>query len=374
MASAWRGGRSSGRGGGRFSDEAWGSRDGWGSSGGKGGGRGSWGGSWGAGWNAESWDPAGGGGDGSGGASGSRRWQGGGDGGGGVGTGAGARGGGGGGRGSGAGEAALAVFGPIDGRALASLALCPDPGRGGFTATYEREPPSEGFASVNAGNGRSLHLGGSGLNGQFARDLGDAGLSIDKFQHVHQDLMARACAEPGALVEACDASRAGLVAAFGRVARADGAGFAAVDVFREGARPLHAANVAMVYCVGPDRRECGSDAEFLASIAELGESLALACAGYAARAASAASGLPPLRRVRVALVSGGKYSGKVSADLVAQHLLRGLVGGIGAGLGPEAQASDLTFELAYADACFAKALACLQSEFACPSSGEVGRD
>lgn len=239
----------------------------------------------------------------------------------------------------------------LDTHVLSKFVLCPNPGKGCFTSTYDAEPPVEtGFGSVNAGNGRSLRVGGSGLNGQFEKDLNAAGLRVGDFQRLHQELMASACAEPGKLVEARQCPR-GIAGAFARVLDADGGGFVAIDTFREDVRPLNPANVAMVYCIGPDRRELGSDAELLAAVCSLGESLARACCEYVARAAEREDELPTLRRVRVALVSGGKYAGKVPADSVALHLLQGLASAVcdvGSD-GPE-------FELAFADGCFQRAL------------------
>lgn len=266
----------------------------------------------------------------------------------------------------------------LDAGVLSSFVLCPDPGKGGFTATYESSPPVEqGFASVNAGSGRDLRLGGSGLNGQFARDLARAGMRTDAFRRTHQALMSAGCRDPGRLVRV-DGGSAGLAAVYGRVASTDGSGFVAIDIFPEGSRPLHPANVAMVYCVGPDRRELVSDEAFLASIHRLGESLALACGEY--NITSTALDLTLLRRVRVALVSGGKYSGSVPPDMVACWLLRGLAVGAsaastGAAHAPEAAAASVTipapvYELAFADGCFQRALQGLLLEAS--GSGDSG--
>lgn len=267
-------------------------------------------------------------------------------------------------------SAASEAFAP-DAEVLSKFILCPDPGPGGFTSTYDSAPSVDaGFGSVNAGNGRSMRLGGSGLNGQFAKDLQAAGLPTGDFQRLHQDLLSQACDEPQRLVKAKRCPR-GVLAAFARVADTDGGGFVAIDIFEEDARPLHRANVAMLYCIGPDRREAASDGAFLAQLSSLGASLASACRAYAARAAGEA--LPPLRRVRVALVSGGKYAGKVSADAVALHLLRGLAHRGAAdsrGEGPVAQEDDPVFELAFADAAFGRALARLRAEAQPPRGSE----
>lgn len=283
--------------------------------------------------------------------------------------------------------------------AFDAVVLCHDP-PSGFTPTYDAQPPASGFASVNAGNGKSLRVGGSGLNGQFAQDLERSGLNIGAFQRVHRDLMSLACREPGTLVEAPNASSnaAGLQCAFGRVSDSHGEGFVAIDVFHRERRPFHADNVAMVYCVGPDRRDLSSDDAFLSAIRLVGEDITRACMAYGEAAAS--KGLPAISRVRLALVSGGKYSGKVPPLDVARSLLRGLLRGLTAngsadGLvgriqtqGPDGgdgragakddevagppladSARPLVFELAYAGGRFREAVSALKAELATSPEG-----
>jgi len=243
------------------------------------------------------------------------------------------------------------------------LVFCPDPGTGCFTTTYETSPSVTCFGSVNAGSGRSLKVGGSGLNGQFEKDLHQAGQPVAKFQHVHSVLMKLAQAKPGELVEApADVvqKHGGLVGAFACVADADGNGFVAIDILQEGLRPLHAANAAMVYCVGPDRRQYETDVAFLQTLRELGENFVRACGGYNALASSApaSAGLQPLHRVRVALVAGGKYAGRVEKRLVARSILEGMLGGTA-----HPTTEDCPeFELAYVDNIFKQAWDELQHE------------
>jgi len=238
----------------------------------------------------------------------------------------------------------------LDPAALSRLrfVFCPDPGPGAFTAAFDAGPSGgRCFGSVNAGSGRSLRVGGTGLNGQFGRDLAAAGQPVPAFQRLHEGLMRLACTSPGCLVEAPPAllsGHRGVVAACARVADSDGRGFVAVDVLQEEFRPLHPANVAMVYCVGPDRRQCGSDEEFLAILEQLAEGLALACGGYSSLAAAAAPKLPPLHRVRVGLVSGGKYAGRVPKALVARSLVLGVARG--------AEGQDTEYEFAYDEGVF----------------------
>jgi len=234
--------------------------------------------------------------------------------------------------------------------------FCPDPGRGNFTPTYDADPPAPHFASVNAGSGRSLRVGGSGLNGQFEKDLAMAGQPVAEFQRVHQGLMRLACASPGSLVRAPPEllqHHGGLLGAFARAADSDGHGFVVVDFFREGSRPKHTANIAMVYCVGPDRRQCSSDDEFLCSLSMLGEGVGRTCSSYNsfAIATSDVDSFMPLQRVRMGLVSGGKYAGSVPKVTVARFLLIGLARGI-VGEGLPLEASGFSVELAYDDGVF----------------------
>mmetsp|Transcript_56471 Transcript_56471/g.108968 ORF Transcript_56471/g.108968 Transcript_56471/m.108968 type:complete len:379 (-) Transcript_56471:74-1210(-) len=217
------------------------------------------------------------------------------------------------------------------------VAFCPDPGRGCFTTTFDAQPAIDsGIASVNAGS-HSLRVGGTGLNGQFERDLQTAGHRTNEFQRLHQCLMRLAQQSPGVPVAAPAAAlerHGGLLAAVARCSKQDGAGFVAVDVFAEAYRPLHQANTSMVYCVGPDRRNCRNDDEFLEALEDLGEGVLLTCVGYnelaSARDDSGRPSLPQLERVRMGLVSGGKYAGRVSKAVVARALLLGLSRGAAA--------------------------------------------
>lgn len=256
------------------------------------------------------------------------------------------------------------------------LVFCPDPGPGKFTATFEAAPPMENFASVNAGSGRSLKVGGSGLNGQFEKDLASAGQPVERYQRLHQSLMTAACAAPGRLVglpsEALRSVGGAVAACFGRVASSDGRGFVAIDVFARESRPLNVENIAMVYCVGPDRRELRGDAEFLEHLAELGEGLAQVCCGYNSRLANVSelSHLPALWRVRVGLVSGGKYAGRVPKEKVARALLEGLSRGV-SGFESEADQTggdEMEFEMAFDKGVFEDAWKVLQEEEAVKSS------
>eukprot|EP00929_Paragymnodinium_shiwhaense_P016008 TRINITY_DN124118_c0_g1_i1.p1 TRINITY_DN124118_c0_g1~~TRINITY_DN124118_c0_g1_i1.p1 ORF type:complete len:365 (-),score=86.31 TRINITY_DN124118_c0_g1_i1:40-1134(-) len=238
-----------------------------------------------------------------------------------------------------------------------AVVFCKNPGPGKFTSLYEADPPMENFASVNAGNGRKLHIGGSGINGQFERELSAARHPIAEYQKVHQLLMNLACKVPGELVRAPEGSlerHTALTDAFAMVQDSEGHGFVVVDVFRPDLRPLHQENVAMVYCVGPDRREHSSDDSFVAALQQLGESVAHACNCYNAVVAEAHvdGSLPPLWRVRMSLVSGGKYAGKVPKPIVARTLLRGLVRGTAAATSGDGVADELEFELTYDEGVF----------------------
>mmetsp|Transcript_6645 Transcript_6645/g.10258 ORF Transcript_6645/g.10258 Transcript_6645/m.10258 type:complete len:135 (+) Transcript_6645:3-407(+) len=102
------------------------------------------------------------------------------------------------------------------------------------------------------------------------------------------------------------------------------------------------------------RRQYGSDAEFLEALEQLGQGLAVTCGGYSSTAEAAK--LPRLRRVRVGLVGGGKYAGKVPKVLVARSLLRGVA------RGAAEQEEDVEYEFAYDEGVFEKAWQELQAE------------
>lgn len=194
---------------------------------------------------------------------------------------------------------------------------------------FDAQPSMENFASANIGVGGSLEDGGVGLDGQFDSALADAGHSPGDFQKVHQHLFSQACTKPGMLVaaepEALKQTN-GLEAAFAMVATADGRSFVALDIFKKEHRPLHVENIAMVYCVRPDRRSFEYDEDFLEALSLLGEVCAHVCNCYNYRVANEKSNLalPPVWRVRMGLVSGGKLVGDVSDHAVALALLRGL--------------------------------------------------
>lgn len=243
-------------------------------------------------------------------------------------------------------------------RLTVEFLFCPDLGRGHFTGTYEAAPLQR-FGSVNAGSGRSLRVGGSGLNGQFERDLANAGQPIAPFQRVHQQLSRLAARSPGHLVEvpapALSQVHRGLDGAFAMVS-AEGGDFVAIDVFREDVRPLHPSNVAMLYCVGPDRRDFQEDAPFLAKLSQVARGLARTCYAYNQHVQSEGA-LPSLQRVRVGLVSGGKFAGKVTKAEVAWAFLEGLIRGITSA----GEWGDFSFEFAFDEGVFERAWSEMQA-------------
>merc|ERR1712228_112399 len=81
----------------------------------------------------------------------------------------------------------------------------------------------------------------------------------------------------------------------------------------------HVKNVAMVYTVGPQRRDCSSDIDFLERVRAMAGNVATACAEYNAL------GTPPqLEVLRVCLVSGGAFAGGVPKQHVARAICKGI--------------------------------------------------
>jgi len=197
---------------------------------------------------------------------------------------------------------------------------------------FDAQPSMDNFVSASIGAGGSFEDGGVGLDGQFDSALADAGHSPRDFQKVHQHLFDEACKRPGMLVAAVPEALKqadGLEASFAMTATTDGRSFVALDIFKREYRPLHVENIAMVYCVRPDRALFECDEEFLEALSLLGEVCAHACNCYNYRVANDLSNLalPPVWRVRMELVSGGKLAGDVSDTAVALALLRGLATG-----------------------------------------------
>lgn len=222
-----------------------------------------------------------------------------------------------------------------------SVSFCPDPKSLGakFTASYE-PVPTKMFASANAGD-ENLRVGGATLNGQFAKDLKQfAGQDPDLYQALHRRLFAQAT--PGELCgagqEILDLNPALIGSFVRRGAGSSTTGVVFIDVFREEARVhRHTKNCAMVYVVGPRRRDCKSDSAFLLQVEQTAANMSRACSDYNALAGS--KGLPPLEVVRVPLISGGAFAGSCPKHDVAAALIRGAADGCAAaereGLAPE---------------------------------------
>jgi len=239
-----------------------------------------------------------------------------------------------GGSGSNAGPAAAsrAVISP-DSATLSKLqsmqvSFCPDPRTKGerFTSTYEKEPCSN-FASLNAGHTK-FYVGGGTMNKQFAKDLETYGSQDPThYQNLHNRMFTLAKDSAGQLLSATDKELHGdpnIEAAFVRLAEnGSRVGVAFVDVFKEAARPHHAHNVAMVYTVGPQRRECPSDESFLDQVQAMAANVSAACCEYNVLGSG-----PCLEMLRVCLVSGGDFAGGVPKADVAAAICVGLAKGL----------------------------------------------
>eukprot|EP00928_Gymnodinium_smaydae_P037958 TRINITY_DN26288_c0_g1_i1.p1 TRINITY_DN26288_c0_g1~~TRINITY_DN26288_c0_g1_i1.p1 ORF type:complete len:329 (+),score=87.96 TRINITY_DN26288_c0_g1_i1:249-1235(+) len=230
--------------------------------------------------------------------------------------------------GGGGGEALALALAPPTPEQLARLevSFCPDPRSVGakFTGTYEKAPRLN-FASLNAGD-MKLMVGGATMNGQFAKDLETlAGQQPRAYQVLHSEAFRAATAAQQLLSASPAALRAdpNLEACYLRLSRQDQkVGVAFVDIFKEDRRPHDKKNVAMVYTVGPQRRDCPSDAAFLAEVRLLASNVAAACSEY-----NAAGSEPRLEQLRVCLVSGGAFAGGVPKLQIATALCSGLAEG-----------------------------------------------
>jgi len=224
----------------------------------------------------------------------------------------------------------------------AKVSFCPDPKKSGaaFTAIYEKAPEDEKLmASVNAGNPKKLKVGGGTINGQFATELQLAGHDPEAYSPMHEGLLRMAMKSGAArcgLFPAPSSLRlpACLDAAFlylgptdeeaQQVASDPGrGGLVILDIFEgRSSRPYHAQNVAMVYTVGPQRNDEADDASFLWKVRLVGRNVVSACHEYNAQCGSE---LPRIDRMRLCLVSGGKFAGRVPKDQVARQLVLGVL-------------------------------------------------
>lgn len=229
----------------------------------------------------------------------------------------------------------------------AKVSFCPDPKSdpesGGFTPIYDKSAKDKKMCgSVNAGSGRNLKVGGGTINGQFEKELWEiAWHETDRYSGFHEAFLKKVGGdkEPQGLVQATadvlQKRPQGVQQAFmylGETASEaqevlNDSGRSAIvilDIFETDYRPYHAQNVAMVYTVGPDRKEVDSDNTFLRKVRMVGRNVSSACRAYNLKHAENG---PLLERVRCCLVSGGKYAGSVSKENVARHLVFGILDG-----------------------------------------------
>ncbi|CAK9036845.1 unnamed protein product [Durusdinium trenchii] len=223
----------------------------------------------------------------------------------------------------------------------AKVSFCPDPKTLGvkFTAIYEKTPEdSKAFASVNAGNGKKLKVGGGTINLQFAQELqAAAGHDPYAYSPAHEGLL-RAATKSGLRAGLIPAGPgvelpAWLEGAFlylgptnteaEEVAADPGrAGLVILDMFEKNSRPYHAQNVAMVYTVGPSRSDEADDDTFLSKVRQVGRNVVMACHDYNAQLPPGASSID---KMRLCLVSGGKFAGRVPKEEVARQLVLGVL-------------------------------------------------
>jgi len=222
--------------------------------------------------------------------------------------------------------------------------FCPNPGAGRFTTLYD-PGQQRSFASLNAGDG-ALFVGGAALNYQFARDLAGAGQAPEKYQDLHARLFG--AARNGLLFHAPAEMLDPNVAAALVLKPANGSkvGVVFIDVFRPEKRPHGCAqNMAMLYTVGPQRRNCDNSAAFLEELRKLAQNVAEACGQYNASAAP-----QKIEKVRVGLVSGGAFAG----DVPKKHVAIALCQGLNAGASEQRELNPI-FEFSYDEDAFRQA-------------------
>ncbi|CAK9051146.1 Dual specificity protein phosphatase 19 [Durusdinium trenchii] len=93
-------------------------------------------------------------------------------------------------------------------------------------------------------------------------------------------------------------------------------------MFEKNSRPYHAQNVAMVYTVGPSRSDEADDDTFLSKVRQVGRNVVMACHDYNAQLPPGASSID---KMRLCLVSGGKFAGRVPKEEVARQLVLGVL-------------------------------------------------
>jgi len=234
--------------------------------------------------------------------------------------------------------------------------FCPDPKSlgGRFTTTYD-DAPGVNFASLNAGDER-LNLGGATINLQFAKDLDKlAGQNSRTYVDLHSRVLQQDDAQVKKLYAASTESLQGdknVELCFMRLLDKDQReGIAIIDVFNEAHRPHGCAeNMAMVYTVGPQRNECSSDEDFLTRVQAAAANVSAALVEYNQQA-----GLKKIGKLRVCLVSGGAFAGRVAKESVAFALCTGLAEFCDSEHSP-------TFEFAYDGDAFRTAWEALQAQ------------
>lgn len=202
-----------------------------------------------------------------------------------------------------------------------SAEFYPNPGAGRFTTLYDAGQQCN-FASLNAGDG-ALFVGGAAMNYQFARDLASAGQATDKYKDLHARLFG--AARNGVLFHApADMLDPNVAAALVlKPANGSKVGVVFIDIFHPEKRPHGCGqNMAMIYTVGPQRRNFDNSASFLEELRKLAQNVADACGQYNASAAT-----HKIEKVRVGLVSGGAFAGEVPKKHVAIALCQGLNAG-----------------------------------------------
>jgi hypothetical protein len=191
---------------------------------------------------------------------------------------------------------------------------------------YGGDEGSLRLGSVNAGNSEALYVGGGGINGGFARQLGRT-QRIDAYAARHTALIE--AAKDGEAFERYEDDDP-TAFSFALVSRIDGSyeGVCFVDVFAPDRCPAgNPKNAAMLYAAPPNGMNHPDETEFLAAIGKTGQNIATAVARYNAIAPRETQ--PVIDALRLCLYSSGIYNRHgVSADRIALAIYDGVASGL----------------------------------------------
>jgi len=216
------------------------------------------------------------------------------------------------------------------------------PGEGSFSSLFEKNPKHR-TVTVNAGNKEKLWVGGSGINGAFAKLLETRKQDVSRYSLVHRQAFNRASerkmGQKVIFYNVNSYNYVKTVAAFApNLDRTTG--FICLDSFRSRYRIHDHKNVGMLYVVGPKGKDYQSKKGFLKELERIGANLLDVVQTHNLEfniSTKSVDKLDPekwelsennltVEEVRICLVSGGIYRHEEATKVeVAKALLRGLL-------------------------------------------------